>query len=141
MTAIGDARDVRIIADLRVEIYRAGPATVIELSGEFDAYAAHNLRRYLATYTPDRFAHVVIDLRALAFIDSSGISVVVALGKQAERQAGALRLVLSGNHMLTKLQRMGLLSLWPVHSDLDDALLAAVPVRHARRGTGEYAVG
>jgi anti-sigma B factor antagonist len=124
MSMLDNGRDRRTLADLTVAIYDVGSTTVVELSGEFDTYTAQALRRHLDCYASTRFARVVVDLRALRFIDSAGIAVLVALGKQAAAQSGALRLVLHENHLLVKLQRMGLLKLWPIHAELGMALAA-----------------
>ena|SRR5258708_328373 len=118
MSALDDTRDILSVAGLTAVIYGFGPATVVELAGEFDAYTARGLRDHLRGYPRDRFVQVVVDLRKVAFMDSSGIAVLVALGKQADGQNGALRLVLDEDHLLVKLQRMGLLKLWPVHADV-----------------------
>jgi len=124
MTLPRDACDCKTFADLTLTIRNSGSATVLELSGEFDAYTAYELRRYLALYPPSRFVHVVMDLRRLGFIDSAGIAVIVALGKQATARAGTLRLVIPESHLLVKLRRMGLVKLWPIHADVESALEA-----------------
>jgi len=124
MTLPRDACDCKTFADLTLTIRDSGSATVLELSGEFDAYTAYELRRYLALYPPSRFVHVVMDLRRLGFIDSAGIAVIVALGKQATARAGTLRLVIPESHLLVKLRRMGLVKLWPIHADVESALEA-----------------
>jgi anti-sigma B factor antagonist len=129
MTVFEDMRDSKTIADLTVTLYDEAPATVIELCGEFDAYTARELRRHLATYPQSRFANVVLDLRGLGFIDSAGIAVIVTLGKRAVSQCGALRLVALENHLLVKLRRMGLVKLWPIHSDVESAV-AGIRIRH-----------
>ncbi|HEU5353409.1 MAG TPA: STAS domain-containing protein [Actinocrinis sp.] len=122
MTLPRDACDSKTFADLTVTVRDSGPATVVELSGEFDAYTAFELRRYLALYPPNRFVHVVMDLRPLGFIDSAGIAVIVALSKQATTRAGTLRLVIPESHLLVKLRRMGLIKLWPIHADVESAV-------------------
>lgn len=124
MTLPRDACDCKTFADLTLTIRDRGSATVLELSGEFDAYTAYELRRYLALYPPSRFVHVVMDLRPLGFIDSAGIAVIVALGKQATARAGTLRLVIPESHLLVKLRRMGLVKLWPIHADVESAVEA-----------------
>jgi len=124
MTLPRDACDCKTFADLTLTIRDSGSVTVLELSGEFDAYTAYELRRYLALYPPSRFVHVVMDLRRLGFIDSAGIAVIVALGKQATARAGTLRLVIPESHLLVKLRRMGLVKLWPIHADVESALEA-----------------
>lgn len=124
MTVLYDLRDSKNFADLTLTVWDYGPATVVELSGEFDAYTAFELRRHLALYPSGRLVHVVMDLRKLGFVDSAGIAVIVALSKQATARNGSLRLVVPENHLLVKLRRMGLVKLWPVHDDLESALNA-----------------
>lgn len=125
MTLPRDACDSKTFADLTLTVRDSGPATVVELSGEFDAYTAYELRRHLALYPAHRFVHVVMDLRRLGFIDSAGIAVIVALSKQATARAGTLRLVIPESHLLVKLRRMGLIKLWPIHADVESAVEAA----------------
>ena len=125
MTLPRDACDSKTFADLTLTVRDGGPATVVELSGEFDAYTAFELRRHLALYPSHRFVHVVMDLRQLGFVDSAGIAVIVALSKQATARGGTLRLVIPENHLLVKLRRMGLIKLWPIHPDVETAVEAA----------------
>lgn len=126
MTVLDNLRESKTFADLTLTVRDHGPATVVELSGEFDAYTAHELRRHLALYPSSRFVHVVMDLRRLGFVDSAGIAVIVALSKQATVRHGTLRLVIPENHLLVKLRRMGLVKLWPIHADLDSAIAAVL---------------
>lgn len=121
-------RDSKTFADLTLTVRDAGPATVVELAGEFDAYTAFELRRHLALYPPGRFVHVVMDLRELGFVDSAGIAVIVALSKQATALGGTLRLVIPENHLLVKLRRMGLVKLWPIYEDVESALSAVARI-------------
>lgn len=115
-------RDSKTFADLTLVVRDCGPATIVELTGEFDAYTAFELRRHLALYPSGQFVHVVMDLRKLGFVDSAGIAVIVALSKQASAREGTLRLVIPENHLLVKLRRMGLIKLWPIHDDVESAL-------------------
>lgn len=132
-----DVCESKTFADLTVTIHDSGPATVIALAGEFDAYTAYELRRHLARYPGGRFVHVVMDLRQLGFVDSAGIAVIVALGKQAAVRAGTLRLVIPEGHLLIKLRRMGLIKLWPVHTDVESAVAAVSLFEQEARLTGQ----
>ena len=122
ITVLDELRDSKTFADLTLTVRDFGPATIVELTGEFDAYTAFELRRHLALYPSGRFVHVVMDLRKLGFVDSAGIAVLVALSKQAAARHGTLRLVIPENHLLVKLRRMGLVKLWPIHEDVESAL-------------------
>ena len=124
MPVLYDLRDSKTFADLTLTVWDCGPATVVELTGEFDTYTAFELRRHLAFYPAGRLVHVVMDLRKLGFVDSAGIAVIVALSKQTNARGGSLRLVVPKNHLLVKLRRMGLVKLWPIHENLETALHA-----------------
>jgi len=120
-------RECKTFADLTTAIYTTGPARVIELAGEFDAYNAGELRRHLSAYPVARHAHLIVDFQGLDFIDSAGLGVFVALGKQVRRQDGTLRLVGRNGHVLDKLRRTGLAKVWPIHDDLESAISAIPP--------------
>lgn len=132
-------RDSKTFADLTLTLREAGPATVVELAGEFDAYTAFELRRHLALYPSSRFVHVVMDLRELGFVDSAGIAVIVALSKQATARAGTLRLVIPENHLLVKLRRMGLVKLWPIYADVESAVSAVTRISQTAAKVGAAA--
>lgn len=121
-------RDSKTFADLTLNVRDHGPATVVELTGEFDAYTAFELRRHLALYPSSRFVHVVMDLRELGFVDSAGIAVIVALSKQATARCGTLCLVLPENHLLVKLRRMGLVKLWSIYETVESAIDAVTRI-------------
>jgi anti-sigma B factor antagonist len=128
ITVLDHLRDSKTFADLTLTVRDHGPATVVELTGEFDAYTAFELRRYLALYPSGRLVHVVMDLRKLGFVDSAGIAVIVALSKQASARQGTLRLVIPENHLLVKLRRMGLVKLWPIYQDVESAVDAVTRI-------------
>jgi len=133
-------RDSKTFADLTLTVRDRGPATVVELTGEFDAYTAFELRRHLALYPSGRFVHVVMDLRKLGFVDSAGIAVIVALSKQASARAGTLRLVIPENHLLVKLRRMGLVKLWPIYEDIESAVDEVMRIVQSTPATAATAV-
>jgi anti-sigma B factor antagonist len=129
-------RECKTFADLTTAIYTTGPARVIELAGEFDAYNAGELRRHLSGYPVIRHAHLIVDFQGLRFIDSAGLGVFVALGKQVRRQDGTLRLVGQNGHVLDKLRRTGLAKVWPIHADLESAISAVPPSKTLMGGRG-----
>jgi anti-sigma B factor antagonist len=122
-------RECKTFAGLTTAIYTTGPARVIELAGEFDSYNAGELRRHLLRYPVARHAHLIVDFQDLQFIDSAGLGVFVALGKQVRGQDGTLRLVGRNGHVLDKLRRTGLAKVWPIHDDLESAISAIPPNR------------
>jgi anti-anti-sigma factor len=63
---------------------RAEPhGTVVTVSGELDVASSHELERELAR---QETALVVVDLRRLTFIDSTGLGVLVRAHQRAQEQ-------------------------------------------------------
>jgi anti-anti-sigma factor len=77
--------------DLRVEIVHDSPldeTTIVRASGEIDVSSAPCLKEAIdVAYQPGR--HLIVDLNDVAFIDSSGVSVLVAAANRSHRDQGA----------------------------------------------------
>jgi anti-sigma B factor antagonist len=80
-----------------VRVERKGTQSVLHLSGEFDLHykeafehAVEVERRYLAQR---RFGALVIDLRALRFIDSSGLGCLLTVWNDAQDDGHSVRFV------------------------------------------------
>ncbi len=76
--------------DLRLEPVIAGDCAVVRVSGEIDVSTAPDLRDALNRPGTD---HVVVDLRGVAFIDSTGLGVLVGALKRLQKRGGSLRIV------------------------------------------------
>lgn len=77
---------------LHVRVSRSGDRAVVLLDGELDLASGSPLRTRLATLVHDDPPprQVVVDLTSLAFVDASGISVLMATHKALARQGGEL---------------------------------------------------
>lgn len=84
------ALDVRRSAPLTTEIRGSRGHALVILSGELDASTAGGLYEELATLTREGVIHVALDLSALEFIDSTGISVIIAEHKRTTAEGGEL---------------------------------------------------
>jgi anti-sigma B factor antagonist len=71
-----------------------GGWTVLPISGEVDALTAPDLRRAIIDQLETTDA-LVIDLTAVTFLDSSGLSVLVETMKRLENVGGRLKLVIT----------------------------------------------
>ena len=69
----------------------------VTLRGDADVYSAADLRRRLNEVIDDGEASVVVDLSHLAFLDTSGLGVLVGATQRARRSGGTLALVLGRN--------------------------------------------
>lgn len=71
--------------EFQVDVRREGPAAVIAISGELDLASGPSLEEALSALDSDA-ALVVVDLRKLEFMDSTGLSIIVrAHQRLAER--------------------------------------------------------
>lgn len=79
--------------DLELSKHIADGCTVVELRGELDVSNADDLReRLLAIIGEDRTSSLILDLSRLSFMDSTGISVLVAAERRAHELGGTISL-------------------------------------------------
>ena len=76
----------------RVEVRSEDRATVIAVSGELDLASSPALQEELDRVSPDSEL-LIIDLRELDFMDSTGLSVLVRAHQRAEEQGRRLAMV------------------------------------------------
>jgi anti-sigma B factor antagonist len=75
-----------------IEVTAWPGATVVAPKGDLDLASADPLRRALAALIERQQARLVVDLRQVLYIDSSGLGVLVAAMKQARAAGGDVRL-------------------------------------------------
>jgi anti-sigma B factor antagonist len=73
------------------EVQRRDDATIVRPRGALDIATAGTL--HAALNGIDRAEHLVLDLRGLSFIDSTGLHLLVALHQRAQREGFELALV------------------------------------------------
>jgi anti-sigma B factor antagonist len=77
---------------LATHVSRTGTTVTVALTGELDVATAAALRARLLTLAASEPApaHVVLDLRDLAFVDASGISVLLAAQRSLAARGATL---------------------------------------------------
>jgi anti-sigma B factor antagonist len=66
--------------------------TILTLSGRFDALTSSQVQTWLEEAVKVKPVHLVINLGAVTFIDSTALAVLIAGMKRARQEAGDLRL-------------------------------------------------
>jgi anti-anti-sigma factor len=66
---------------------------IVAVGGEPDFGAAPRLAATVDELLDVRFGHIVVDVRALTFLDSAGLHTLIAAAASAERRGCALSLV------------------------------------------------
>lgn len=97
---------------------------VVELHGELDISSASGLREQLFDILADQAASLILDLSGLSFIDSTGISVLVAAERRAHELGGSLSLVGPQKIVARVLHITSLDRHFPIFPTVEEAILA-----------------
>src|SRR5919198_3801475 len=84
---------LRPMSGLEIKIDQSGERTYVALSGELDISSAERLEQELAGVDADSPALLVLDLRGVEFIDSTGIRAVLAADERARVEGRRLVVV------------------------------------------------
>ncbi|MEW1749751.1 STAS domain-containing protein [Streptomyces angustmyceticus] len=97
----------------------AGGTTVLELRGELDILAVSVLSDRLDEITGTQGADLVVDVRAVTFIDCAGLSLLSRARFRTRQRGGRMRLAgVSGGGSVARLLRMtGLAGSFEIMSD------------------------
>jgi anti-sigma B factor antagonist len=108
---------------LEVYLERNGPMSVVRAVGEIDIASAEKLRDCLAEIPQGTHA-VIVDLSEVTFLDSTGLSVLVAGWKRFsdEDKPTELRLVVVRPVIERVLEVTGLAQVFPIFSTLEEAV-------------------
>jgi anti-sigma B factor antagonist len=104
-----------------IDVVRTARAAVVTLTGDFDVVCADAFKRRMADATADEPPHVVIDLRALTFIDSTGLAMLLRVNEMSRDQDFALWIVSGEDDPPFKIFRMtGTTSILPIVGEPPD---------------------
>lgn len=95
--------------------------TVVELSGELDLFTAPLLRDVLLGLSGDGKYFLAVELSGLAFLDSSGLGVLIGAAKRSNAGGGGLCLAGARENVIRVLRITGLLRVMPAFPTLEEA--------------------
>lgn len=98
---------------------------IVRLAGEFDLRAADDFRR-IAESALERHgcARMVLNLRKVSFIDSSGLGAILGRYRYIHQRRGVMFLVAPPPHVRAVLDLAGVAKLMPVYATEEKALAA-----------------
>jgi anti-anti-sigma factor len=131
----GGLRDNRADRELlAIEIERPGDGlTIVALAGELELSTIPRLEGRLLSEAK-RQGSVVVDLTRLAFIDSSGIRLLIQAHQAADRRAALRTVVADGSQVERVFALAGIEKALPVFLDREEAIGA---VKTARTATAD----
>ena len=110
--------------DLTLDTREEGGRTVVAVGGEIDVYTAPKLREQLVDLVNDGRYHLVVDMEAVEFLDSTGLGVLVGGLKRVRAHDGSLRLVCTQERILKIFRITGLTKVFPIHESVSEAVAA-----------------
>jgi len=111
--------------DVSVHTYEKDGRSIVEVGGEIDVYTAPVLRERLAALHEAGRHDIVVDLRAVRFMDSTGLGVLVGVLKRVRLAGGRLALVIDSERVLKVFHITALTQIFEIHPSLPRALAAA----------------
>lgn len=102
-------------------------ARVVSISGEFDIAHAESARRVLDEAAADRDHALVLDLTGCEFIDSSGLSTILAATRGRAAEASVAVVAVPQSELRRMLDLTGISLTLPTFETLDAAITAAAP--------------
>jgi anti-anti-sigma factor len=106
--------------EFRIDVKDEPRGTVLELFGELDVATSPELEAELARVSDAKL--LVIDLRALEFIDSTGLGVLVRTHQHAQENGHAFGLVQGGGQVQRLLGLTGLAEQLPTAATPEELL-------------------
>ena len=108
---------------MQIATRHSGTATILDISGDIDLYNSPELRKaLLETLRGARAARVIVNLKAVRYIDSSGVASLVE-GLKVSRELGS-RLMLFGLSQAARevLELSRLIRVFEVYENEEQAL-------------------
>jgi anti-sigma B factor antagonist len=105
-----------------VRVIARTDTTIVSVDGELDMLTSPTLERKLATAQEQAGSRVLIDLSAVGFVGSTGLSALVAAANRAEHTEGRLAIVANTEAALLPLRLTNLCERFALAANVDDGL-------------------
>ncbi|MDQ2638678.1 MAG: STAS domain-containing protein [Actinomycetota bacterium] len=100
------------------------PFELIEVGGEVDVYTAPKLREAIAASIDAGRTRLIIDVQQVAFLDSTGLGVLVGALKRVRSEGGSLDIVCTQERIAKIFEITGLDKVFGLHQSVDAARAA-----------------
>ncbi len=117
------------MADVEVSTHQQDGVWVVSVAGDIDVSNADRLREGLDRVLASGQERLVVDLRAVPFMDSTGLGVLVGRLKVVRARRGSMRLVCADPRMLRVLSITGLDTVFALHDTVESAIAALAAPR------------
>ena len=98
------------------------PFVVVSVAGEVDVMTAPRLRARLVELAAEGKVHLIVDLLAVSFLDSSGLAALVGGLNRVREDNGDVAIVCSQPPILKVFEITGLSKTFTIHATLSSAV-------------------
>jgi anti-anti-sigma factor len=107
---------------MEIELKDIGEHKVVSVSGEVDLYNVSELKKALFSVTDGSYSSVVVDLKDVNYMDSSGIGALVAGQKKMRAHNGKFALINIHDDVLNILKLATLDRFFTIYEDENDLI-------------------
>ena len=111
------------LVGLRMELQRVDDITAtVEFHGELDSYTSPRAKETLIALLDEGRRHLILNLRCLDFIDSTGLSVLIGAVRRTRERGGSVRMVSPTHHVRRIFEITRLNTAFPIDASNEEAL-------------------
>jgi|1186.fasta_scaffold150087_2 anti-sigma B factor antagonist len=107
---------------LKIDVTHRNGYAVLAPEGEVDVATSPDLKAAITSTLVEGGTHVVVDLLAVEFIDSTGLGALIGGRRRALAVNGSLSLVLGDDHLHKVFQVTGLDKVFTIFGSVEDAV-------------------
>ncbi|WIV10716.1 anti-sigma F factor antagonist [Proteiniborus sp. MB09-C3] len=106
---------------MRISLDTRDKMLIVNFNGELDHHSAEEIRKEIdKIYFERRLDHIVLDLKKLNFMDSSGIGLIMGRYKNVSDNGGKLYIINASSRVEKILKMSGILKIVQMYNTLDD---------------------
>jgi len=110
--------------DLGIAVRRNGKVTIIQLTGELDAYTSARFREVMVDAIEGGGENLIVSMADVEYIDSSGLGALVGGLKRSSERNGRIVIVCAQPQVRKVFEITGLEKVFALYNDEDEAVRA-----------------
>ncbi len=110
--------------DLTLATREVDGRAVVAVGGEIDVYTAPRLREAIVAAVDAGHTRLIVDVRKVDFLDSTGLGVLVGALKRVRADGGSLDILCTQERILKIFEITGLDKVFGLHTSVDEARAA-----------------
>jgi anti-sigma B factor antagonist len=108
--------------ELDLRVHHHDDRAVVHVGGEVDLATCPQLRDVLAELVDGGVYHLLVDLKQVSFLDSSGISALIGVLRRVRERGGSVGLIAPRPQVRRVLELTGVATLLAIYPTLDEAV-------------------